>query len=102
MDALVERAAALRRIELVEPRAVIGRTTVESMQSGAIFGYAALIDGLCARIEEEVGHATVIATGGLAHLIRPHSRAVQYVEPWLTLHGLRLLYLRNTEGNGAS
>lgn len=102
MDALFDRAAALRRIELKEPRSVIGRTTTESMQSGAIYGYAALVDGLCARIEDEIGPATVIATGGLSQLISPHSRAVRYVEPWLTLHGLRLLYLRNTNQNEAT
>lgn len=101
MDALFERAAALRRIELKEPRSVIGRTTVESMQSGAIYGYAALVDGLCARIEDEIGPATVIATGGLSQMISPHSRAVRHVEPWLTLHGLRLLFLRNTDKNEA-
>lgn len=102
MDALFERAAALRRIELKEPRSVVGRTTVESMQSGAIYGYAALVDGLCARIEDEIGPATVIATGGLSRLISPHSRAVARVEPWLTLHGLRLLFLRNTDKDEAS
>jgi type III pantothenate kinase len=102
MDALFDRAAALRRIELKEPRSVVGRTTVESMQSGAIYGYAALVDGLCARIEDEIGPATVIATGGLSRLISPHSRAVARVEPWLTLHGLRLLFLRNTDKNEAS
>ena len=97
MDALVSRAAALRKIELVEPRAAIGRTTIESMQSGAIFGYAALVDGLCARITAELGEATVIATGGLSSLIAPYTHAVQHLEPWLTLHGLRRLYEKNVE-----
>jgi type III pantothenate kinase len=96
MDALFAHAAALRRVELVEPRHAIGRTTAESMQAGAIFGYAALVDGLCARIEAELGKATVISTGGLAGLISPYAASVQYHEPWLTLHGLRLLYARNT------
>ena len=99
MDELFERAAALRRIELREPRAAVGRSTVESMQSGAIYGYAALVDGLCQRIQDEIGTATVIATGGLSGLISPHAKAVQHVEPWLTLHGLRLLFARNTESD---
>jgi len=98
MEALFAHAAALRRVELVAPRAVIGRSTVESMQSGAVYGYAALVDGLCRRIEGDLGTATVIATGGLAAVIAPHAAAVQYHEPWLTLHGLRLVYARNHSG----
>lgn len=97
MDALFERAAALRRIELKEPKAAVGRSTIESMQSGAIFGYAALVDGLCRRIQDEIGEATIIATGGLAALISPYAQAIQHVEPWLTLHGLRLLFRKNTD-----
>src|SRR5690606_3804540 len=96
LDALFNRAAALRRVELVEPRSVIGRSTVESMQSGAIYGYTAVVDGMCERIKEELGaEATVIATGGLSGLIGPLSKAIDHVEPWLTLHGLRLIYEKN-------
>jgi type III pantothenate kinase len=97
LDALFAHAAALRRVELVEPRNVIGRSTVESMQSGAIYGSVALVDGLCRRIADAIGHPSpaVIATGGLAALITPLSEMVQYHEPWLTLHGLRLIYDRN-------
>lgn len=96
LDALFSRAAALRRVELVEPRSVIGRSTVESMQSGAIFGYTSLVDGMCERIEDELAtDATVVATGGLAGLIAPLSRAIDHHEPWLTLHGLRLIYEKN-------
>jgi type III pantothenate kinase len=101
MDALFERAEALRRVELREPRRAIGRTTVEAMQSGAIYGYAALVDGLCRRIEAELGTSTIVATGGLSSLISPHAAVVAHVEPWLTLHGLRLIYLRNLEGGAA-
>ena len=97
MDALFSRAAALRRVELVAPHRAIGRTTVESMQSGAIFGYAALVDGLVARFVTELGQSTVIATGGLGGLIAPHAPSIAYYEPWLTLHGLRLLYERNND-----
>ncbi len=96
MDALFAEAAALRRIELVEPRKVIGKSTVESMQSGIIYGYAALVDGLCRRIMDELGQARVLATGGLAGLIRPLSQVIELHEPWLTLHGLRIIYERNT------
>jgi type III pantothenate kinase len=95
LDALFGRAAALRRVELVPPRSVIGKTTVEAIQSGVIFGYASMIDGMCDRIEEITGEATVIATGGLADLISPISQAIEHVEPWLTLHGLRLIWERN-------
>ena len=95
MDALFAHAAALRRVELVAPPSVVGRSTVESMQSGAIFGHAALVDGICRRILAELGPATVIATGGLCGVVAPHSEVIAYVEPWLTLHGLRILYARN-------
>ncbi len=97
MDALYEHAAALPRVALGEPRRAIGRTTVESMQSGAVFGHAALVDGMCDRLEQEIGAVNVVATGGLAALVAPHSRRVAHHEPWLTLHGLRLLYELNTQ-----
>ena len=95
LEALFERAAALRSVELTAPRNVIGSNTAEALQSGAIFGYAAQVDGLCGRIKAEVGEATVVGTGGLAPLISPHTTSVQHVEPWLTLHGLRLVWNRN-------
>ncbi|MGC9961054.1 MAG: type III pantothenate kinase [Acidimicrobiales bacterium] len=100
-DALFGSAAALRRVELVEPRHVIGKSTVESIQSGVIYGYAALVDGLCRRIKDELGEATVIATGGLATVIRPLSTEIDHHEPWLTLHGLRLVFERNADRSGA-
>ena len=95
LDALFARAAALRRVELVEPRSVIGRNTIESIQSGALYGNAALVDGLCRKIEDEIGECTVVATGGLGGLIAPFSQCIQHHEPWLTLHGLRLIYEKN-------
>jgi type III pantothenate kinase len=97
MDALVGRAAALRAVELRPPRSVLGRSTVESIQSGAIFGFAAQVDGLCDRIEDELGPCTVVGTGGLVDVIGPHSRRIEHVEPWLTLHGLRLVHEKNSE-----
>jgi len=95
LDALFGRAAALRQVELVEPRSVIGKTTVESVQSGTIYGYSALVDGMCDRIEEQLGDSTVIATGGLADLIAPVAESIEHTEPWLTLHGLRLIWEKN-------
>jgi len=96
LDALFGRAAALRRVELVEPRSVIGKTTVESVQSGVIYGYSALVDGMCDRIEEQIGDSTVLATGGLADLIAPVAESIEHTEPWLTLHGLRLIWEKNS------
>jgi type III pantothenate kinase len=97
LDALFGRAAALRRVELVEPRSVIGKTTVESVQSGVIYGYSALVDGMCDRIEEQIGDSTVLATGGLADLIAPVAESIEHTEPWLTLHGLRLIWEKNSD-----
>jgi type III pantothenate kinase len=96
LDALVTRAAKLPRVEIVKPRATIGRTTEEAMQSGLLFGYVSLVDGLVERITKELdGPVTVIATGGLAAVIAPESRAIESVEPNLTLEGLKLIYRRN-------
>jgi len=97
LDALVGRAAALRQVELAEPRSVLGRTTVESIQSGIVYGFAAQVDGLCSRIEDELGECSVVATGGLSPLIAPFAESIQHIEPWLTLHGLRLVYAMNVE-----
>ncbi|MEP6658916.1 MAG: type III pantothenate kinase [Acidimicrobiales bacterium] len=95
LDALFEKAAGLRRVELIAPRNVVGRSTAESIQSGAIYGFAAQVDGIVERLEVELGTSSVVATGGLANLIAPHSRKIAHHEPWLTLHGLRLIYERN-------
>ena len=95
LDALFGRAAALRRVELVEPRQVIGKSTVESIQSGAVYGFASAVDGICRRFQEELGECTVVATGGLAGLMTPLCDVIGEHEPWLTLHGLRLIYERN-------
>lgn len=97
LDALFGRAAALRAVELVEPRSVIGKSTVESIQSGAVYGFAAQVDGMAERFREELGGCTIIATGGLAHLIAPVSSTIEHVEPFLTLHGLRIVHARNVD-----
>jgi type III pantothenate kinase len=97
LDALDQRADALRRVELREPRNVIGRNTIEALQAGAIFGFAGMVDGICARMVDELEKdPVVIATGGLASLIAPYTRSVDHIEPWLTLHGLRLIHQRNS------
>jgi type III pantothenate kinase len=95
LEALYLQASALRSVELVEPRSVIGRSTIESIQSGVLYGFAAQVDGMVERILVEIGEATIIATGGLAGLVAPHTKYVAHVEPWLTLHGLRIVHERN-------
>jgi len=95
LDALYSAAALLRRIELVEPRRVIGTSTEAAIQSGTLYGTAAMVDGMVARMEVELGRSTVVATGGLSPLLAPLTRRVQHLEPWLTLHGLRVVYEKN-------
>ena len=99
-DAAAARSAALRRVELTRPRSVIGKNTVECMQAGAVFGFAALVDGLVNRVREDVegfdgNHVTVVATGHTAQLVLPDLRTVQHYEKNLTLDGLRLVFERN-------
>lgn len=96
MDALFGRAAALRRVELIEPRSVIGKSTVESIQSGAVYGFPGAVDAIVRRIEAELGECTIVATGGLSGLMAPLSATIQHHEPWITLHGLRIIFERNT------
>ena len=97
LEALASRAAQLRKVELVRPRTVIGKNTVEALQSGAIYGFAGQVDGLVNRIIAELGQpvAAVIATGGLAGIVVPESSTITHHDPDLTLHGLRLVYERN-------
>ena len=100
MDALAAGGAALRKVELVRPRSVIGKNTVECMQSGAVFGFAAMVDGLVDRIRKEsfAGQdVAVIATGEAAALIVGESTTIESHEPELTLEGLRLVFERNSE-----
>ncbi|MFF5264546.1 type III pantothenate kinase [Actinomadura viridis] len=100
IDALSVRGAQLHKIELVRPRSVIAKNTVEALQSGIIFGFAGQVDGIVERMSEELAaepdEVTVIATGGLAPLVLEESRSIDEHEPWLTLVGLRLIYQRNT------
>jgi len=97
LDALAQRAAALRKVELVRPRAAIGKNTVEALQSGALYGFAGQVDGIVDRISEELEDVSaVIATGGLATLVIDESRTITHHEPELTLIGLRLVFERNS------
>ena len=93
--ALFEAAARLPMVEILPPRTVIARSTVESVQAGLVLGTASMVDGMVERIVKELGHSSVIATGGLADLIVAQCASVQHHEPWLTLEGLRLIFERN-------
>ncbi|RJQ08222.1 MAG: type III pantothenate kinase [Bacillota bacterium] len=97
-EALFEHAAKLSRIELARPKSVIGRTTVASMQSGIIFGFAGQVDELVRRMRRELGgQCRTVATGGFAELISKETSTLEVVDPFLTLDGLRLVYLRNRD-----
>jgi type III pantothenate kinase len=96
VEALVARASMLRRIEMVRPPKAIGRNTAHAIQSGMIFGYVGLIEGLVARFQQELGGgATVVATGGLADVIYRETPIFNHVEPDLTLIGLRMIHELN-------
>jgi type III pantothenate kinase len=95
-EALVRRAAKLYRVEMARPKTAIGRNTVAAMQSGLIFGYVGLVEGIVARFKEELGgEAKVVATGGLAHLVALETSVIDVVDTDLTLTGLRLIYELN-------
>jgi type III pantothenate kinase len=96
-EALFGSASKLPRVEIVTPKTVIGKNTVHSMQSGLVFGYAGLVDGIVGRIKDEMGTSPkVVATGGLASVIASESKSLQYIDEFLSLKGLRLVYEWNT------
>jgi type III pantothenate kinase len=97
MDALFARAARLTKVPFEAPERVIGRSTTAALQSGLVYGFAGQVDAIVTRIRNELrsAEAPAIATGGLAGLIAPHSTTITSVDPELTLHGLRLVWLRN-------
>ena len=95
-EALFTRAAMLPRVELVHPKHAIGTNTIDAMQSGIVFGYVGLVEGVVARIRQELGEkAKVVATGGYVQLIARETAVIDEVNPDLTLIGLRLIYLMN-------
>jgi type III pantothenate kinase len=102
-EALFSRAARLHRVEFALPPKVVGRNPVHSMQSGIVYGYAGLVDGVVARLRKELVHpCRVIATGGLARLIAPQTESIEQVDDDLTLTGLRLIFERNEHAGRAS
>lgn len=95
-EALFMRTAKLPRVDLQRPPTAIGRNTVHAMQSGMLFGYVALVEGMVARFRSELGNEMkVIATGGLAEIIAEETSIMQIIAPWLTLDGLRLIWGMN-------
>jgi len=96
LEALFQSASKLPRVEIARPKSVIGKNTIHSMQSGILFGYVSLVDGMVERIRKEMGEeAHVVATGGIAERISPESRTIQTTDRYLTLQGLQILYELN-------
>jgi type III pantothenate kinase len=102
VDALGARGAQLQKVALARPRSVIGKNTVEAMQSGILYGFAGQVDGIVERMAAELSpdpdKVTVVATGGLATIVLDEASSIDVHEPWLTLIGLRLVYERNVNG----
>jgi type III pantothenate kinase len=96
LEALTERAARLPKVDLREPRGLIGKSTVDAIRSGVVYGVAAQVDGIVRRVRDELGEEVeAIATGGLAEYIVPHTETIDEYDDLLTLTGLRLIYERN-------
>jgi type III pantothenate kinase len=99
LDALISHTAMLRRVEPVAPDSVIGRNTITSIQSGLVWGFVAQVEGMVKRMVAELGgSARVVATGGQAALVASLTHVIEATDPLLTLEGLRLIYLQNSDG----
>jgi type III pantothenate kinase len=100
LEALGRRGAQLRKVEVVRPRSVIAKNTVEAMQSGILYGFASQVDGIVGRMMNELdlrpGEISVVATGGLAPLVVEECESFTHHQPWLTLLGLEIVFDRNT------
>ncbi len=95
-DALSVQASKLPRVDIIKPKNVIGKNTVESMQSGIVFGYVSLVDGLIGMIKKSMGtNPVVISTGGLSKLISEDSQMIEYTDEHLSLKGLKILFKLN-------
>lgn len=98
-EALFEKASKLPRVEFSRPKTALAKDTVSSMQAGIIYGYAGLVDGIVTRMKSEIGHdATVIATGGLLHVVAQETKTINVIDEMLTLEGLKIIYQRNRMG----
>lgn len=97
LEALVQRTSKLPKIELIKPKKVVGKNTINAMQAGMIYGYTGLVDEIIFRIKEEQGweSPTVVGTGGIAELIAKDTKYIQKVDKYLTLDGLRIIYEKN-------
>ncbi len=97
-DALVQRTSKLPRVDLIRPPSVIGKNTIHAMQSGLLFGYVAMVEGMVERFKKILGNnMKVIGTGGLAEIVANETKAIHVVAPWLTLDGLRMIWEMNQQ-----